>query len=80
MDNTRPAACQVPKTSVFTDFWEVMADCKAAQDAAPGNAPAARAPHRCAPPLGVLALVHDSQCEPVSEVEISDPPSAAEHP
>lgn len=78
MDNTRTTFAG-PKTTVFTNFLDLMDECKAAQDVVRVELSSARAP-RVKQPRGVLAMVDESQCQPVSDVEISEPPADPERP
>lgn len=79
MDNTRPAS-QAPRTTVFTDFWDMMDECKAVQEVVRVELSSARSPRSPKPPCGVLALVDESECQPVSDVEVSEPPTDQERP
>jgi hypothetical protein len=76
MDSQRPAGSARPATTVFTNVWDLMSAFATRHDIVGASLP--RAPVPSDPPLrGVLAIVEDSQCEPVSEIDITEPPPAS---
>lgn len=75
MDSQRPAGGVRPATTVFTNLRDLLSACATGHHVVGMGVPPAPAP----PPRGVLAIVEDSQCEPVTEIDLTEPPPASRH-